>query len=117
MLHVVAAATHNTPMSTTFKRHVEDFLCEQCGTSVVGDGYTNHCPECLWSKHVDVHPGDRAATCGGLMKPIEVLHDASGVVLMHRCTSCDYVKKNKLSRADNMETVVALAREIAKTSS
>ena len=26
-----------------------------------GNGYTNHCPKCLWSKHVDINPGDRGA--------------------------------------------------------
>jgi hypothetical protein len=34
--------------------------------------YRNHCPACLWSKHVDVQPGDRAATCRGLMRPDRV---------------------------------------------
>ncbi|MEK7158524.1 MAG: RNHCP domain-containing protein, partial [Patescibacteria group bacterium] len=47
-------------MSRTFQRRVEDFTCESCGAQVTGDGYTNHCPQCLVSKHVDVYPGDRA---------------------------------------------------------
>ena len=34
-----------------FQRHVEDFECEHCGAFVEGDGYTNHCPACLWCKH------------------------------------------------------------------
>ena len=50
-----------------FTRVVEDFTCGQCGAAVTGDGYTNHCPLCLWSRHVDINPGDRAAECGGLM--------------------------------------------------
>ena len=59
----------NTPPKK-FQRTIEDFTCEQCNFAVKGNGYTNHCPKCLWSKHVDVNPGDRAATCGGLMEPI-----------------------------------------------
>ena len=55
-----------------FNRRIEDFTCEHCGTEVHGNGYTNHCPNCLWSKHVDINPGDRAADCGGLMEPIAV---------------------------------------------
>lgn len=42
-----------------FTKTVEDFICAHCGTHVRGNGYTNHCPECLWSKHVDNNPGDR----------------------------------------------------------
>ncbi|HLL91284.1 MAG TPA: RNHCP domain-containing protein, partial [Tepidisphaeraceae bacterium] len=55
-----------------FTRQVEDFTCGHCGRSVRGNGYTNHCPGCLWSRHVDVNPGDRAAACGGLMEPVAV---------------------------------------------
>ena len=56
----------------TFIRKTEDFICENCGAVVVGNGYTNHCPACLYSKHVDRSPGDRAADCGGLMEPVAV---------------------------------------------
>ena len=55
-------------MSATFIRKTEDFICEHCGREVRGNGYTNHCPYCLWSKHVDINPGDRAAGCGGLKR-------------------------------------------------
>ena len=56
-----------------FQKNVEDFVCGNCGGEVVGNGYTNHCPKCLWSKHVDINPGDRAEKCGGMMKPISVI--------------------------------------------
>ena len=56
----------------------EDFVCEHCGAEVKGDGYTNHCPKCLWSKHVDVHPGDRAAECGGMMALFDELVTVDG---------------------------------------
>ena len=55
-----------------FNRKKENFVCENCGEKVEGNGYTNHCPNCLWSKHVDINPGDRAETCHGLLKPIAV---------------------------------------------
>jgi len=55
-----------------FQRQKEDFVCGECGTTVSGTGYTNHCPQCLWSMHVDVNPGDRAAACGGMMEPKKV---------------------------------------------
>ncbi|MFA6992594.1 MAG: RNHCP domain-containing protein, partial [Candidatus Gracilibacteria bacterium] len=42
-------------MPKRFSRTIEDFVCEKCGAKVKGDGYTNHCPKCLWSKHVDIN--------------------------------------------------------------
>ena len=46
-----------------FIRREENFVCEVCGAKVKGTGYTNHCPQYLWSKHVDkLIPGDRAVT-------------------------------------------------------
>jgi hypothetical protein len=40
-----------------FQKTVEDFVCEHCGHPVAGNGYTNHCSQCLWSKHVDDNSG------------------------------------------------------------
>ena len=59
-------------MSLKFQKNKEDFVCQNCGFKVKGTGYTNHCPNCLWSKHVDIYPGDRKNNCGGLMKPIKI---------------------------------------------
>ena len=100
-------------MSATFTRTVEDFTCEHCGAEVVGDGYTNHCPTCLWSKHVDVSPGDRAAACGGMMEPIEIMQNGRDFLVLHKCVACSYIKKNKLARNDDMEVVVTIARHNA----
>lgn len=88
---------------------VEDFVCENCGLHVAGDGYTNHCPKCLWSKHVDVHPGDRAAACGGLMKPIRVEGASTEYVLIHRCERCSLERPNKVGKNDDREAVLGLA--------
>ena len=50
----------------------EDFTCSHCGEIVKKLNYTarNHCPNCLYSKHLDINPGDRLNTCHGLMKQI-----------------------------------------------
>ena len=39
----------------------EEFICENCLNKVQKLGYTarDHCPFCLYSKHVDINPGDR----------------------------------------------------------
>ena len=92
-------------MSQKFQKKVEDFICEHCGTKVVGSGYTNHCPQCLWSKHVDINPGDRAAKCGGLMLPVDVVFEHGQQNLIQQCQTCGRQKKNELASNDNMEEV------------
>jgi len=89
----------------SFTRQIEDFSCDRCGTHVAGDGYTNHCPKCLWSKHVDVEPGDRASDCGGMMAPTSVEREGDEWVLTHTCIACGYTKRNKMSPMDNFDAV------------
>lgn len=98
-----------------FQRRTEDFRCEQCGFLVVGDGYTNHCPRCLYSKHVDIFPGDRLESCGGLMEPISCVKENGQERLVQRCRSCGKVRKNKVQSEDDFEALLALARKRAKT--
>lgn len=89
-------------MAQDFIKNQEDFVCEHCGQAVAGTGYTNHCPECLWSKHVDIHPGDRACPCGGLMRPVGYEKSAAGYDLEHECEGCGVRKRNKLAPNDNL---------------
>jgi len=98
-------------MSQSFKRTIEDFTCEQCDFHVQGNGYTNHCPQCLWSKHVDVHPGDRAASCVGMMSPAAVLHLGGECTIVHVCVLCGLTKKNKAGDDDNLEELSRLSAE------
>lgn len=97
-----------------FQRKREDFVCEKCGTKVSGDGFTNHCPACLWSKHVDVHPGDRAASCGGLMEPVALEKIGESWKITHRCGLCGQTKKNKSESSDSFDTLVSLAQKFSK---
>ncbi len=92
----------------SFTRTIENFTCEHCGEMVQGNGYTNHCPKCLWSKHVDVDPGDRAATCGGLMPPVSLERAGDEWSLTHRCEKCGHEKRNKTSKEDNLAVGVLL---------
>ena len=98
-------------MSNTFQRRIEDFVCEHCGHAVKGGGYTNHCPKCLWSKHVDVNPGDRAEKCGGMMEPVRIEGATPDYVLVHRCERCGIERRNKLSASDDMSAVAAIAKQ------
>ena len=89
-------------MPRRFTRTYEDFRCAQCGRQVAGNGYTNHCPACLWSLHVDVHPGDRAATCRALMQPIGLLYERGEFVVLHECVRCGLRRRNRASFDDNL---------------
>ncbi len=71
----------------------EAFTCEHCGKDVeelASGSYRNHCPYCLWSKHVDRDgPGDRASLCLGLMEPRGLDYRGSkGWMVDHVCTLC-----------------------------
>ncbi len=98
----------------TFIKKVEDFVCENCGAKVTGDGFTNHCPRCLWSKHVDVDPGDRASACGGLMEPINLEKKGERFIITHRCTRCFHESKNRVHKKDDPEALVELSVKIAE---
>lgn len=101
-------------MSKNFERRKENFVCENCGHSVVGDGYTNHCPHCLFSKHVDLNPGDRSCSCLGSMEPIGVETSRKGHVIIHRCKKCGVVKRNKSAKGDSFETILKIAKKGAQ---
>jgi len=93
-----------------FQRTVEDFVCEHCGAAVKGTGYTNHCPRCLWSKHVDLNPGDRAASCGGPMQPLRVEGGTPEYVIVHRCVTCGIERRVRAASGDSPDALIALAR-------
>ncbi len=95
-------------MSSKFQKKTEDFTCENCKEGVDGNGYTNHCPHCLWSKHVDVFPGDRAENCGGLMEPIDTEEVSGEWRVIQRCTKCGKIHKNKISTDDDFDRLVAI---------
>lgn len=93
-------------MTKKFTRRKEDFVCEHCNSRVSGNGYTNHCPHCLYSKHVDINPGDRAETCCGLMQPIAIEQKSRQYIITHKCKKCGFERKNKVSSEDNFNTIV-----------
>lgn len=96
-------------MSKNFTRTVEDFTCEVCGTFVKGNGYTNHCPVCLSSKHVDINPGDRASGCGGIMLASALEMKKGEQYIVHTCTHCTHTRRNKVSTDDNFRAILALS--------
>lgn len=96
-----------------FIKKVEDFICVVCRKAVIGTGYTNHCPHCLSSLHVDIDPGDRKATCGGVMKPTNVSYETGKYYITHTCGTCGHTKKNRVQKEDDFDTVAKTAQDIA----
>ncbi len=96
-----------------FQRRTEDFICERCGATVSGSGYTNHCPRCLVSKHVDVFPGDRKAACGGLMEPAAYFIKHGEERLLHRCVVCGHEKENRVDEEDDRDVILRLVERRA----
>lgn len=98
-------------MGRKFTKIDEGFICENCGKQVEPLGYTcrNHCNACLYSKHVDIHPGDREETCHGLLEPIRAeLDSKKGYVIIYRCKKCGAIRKNKAAKDDNMDLIIHL---------
>ena len=75
-----------------------------------GTAHRNHCPNCLWSRHVDVVPGDRAAECGAAMEAVAIAgRDDGEWTLVHRCRSCHTLKANRVAGDDNPLMLMRLA--------
>lgn len=91
----------------------ENFICEYCGHSVEPLKYTarDHCPICLYSKHVDILPGDRKNTCHGLLKPIGIEKFRDTYKIIYQCTLCRENHKNIMANDDNMDLIIELSKE------
>lgn len=90
-----------------FVRNKENFVCKNCGTFVEGNGYTNHCPVCLYSIHIDKNPGDRQEQCHGYMHPIDIITKGGDPkYIVHQCQSCKIVKQNILSSLDSSQAII-----------
>jgi DNA-directed RNA polymerase subunit RPC12/RpoP len=85
----------------------ESFICGHCGSTVeplIHGSYRNHCPFCLYSKHVDKEgPGDRASDCLSLMKPKSLDYRSNkGWIIIHECIRCHKIQPNKSAPDDEI---------------
>jgi hypothetical protein len=102
-----------------------EFSCLQCGVIVSGaferSGVRNrnHCPYCLWSRHLDWRtPGDRLSSCKGAMQPIGLtLKNArnkyaavpSGELMVaHHCAACGAISINRIAADDGTDSLMAV---------
>ena len=64
----------------------------------------------MWSKHLDVHPGDREADCGGMMEPIAISVRKNGEwSIIHCCRRCGALDANRIAGDDNELVLLSLA--------
>jgi hypothetical protein len=96
------------------------FRCKTCQAYVhaipvlSGVHNRNHCPFCLWSRHVDLrHSGDRLSACKASMQPIGLTvkrgRDKYGyqqhgeLMLIHHCSECGAVSINRIAADDTVD--------------
>ncbi len=107
--------TYNTHTNRQRSRRGEKpFRCRHCKAMVEpvpsGGKHRNHCPYCLYSRHVDGRvPGDRASSCGGSMAPIGAFVRRNGEhAVVHRCLSCRFERYNRIAADDYFDLVLSL---------
>lgn len=100
-----------------------DFRCLRCGYHVSvnsilsGVVNRNHCPYCLWSRHLDLlAAGDRLSACKALMRPLGLTlkkshkkysRAGSGeLMLVHACIECSKVAINRIAADDDVEAIL-----------
>ncbi len=101
------------------------FKCAHCQSYVTTDpllsgvNNRNHCPYCLWSRHLDLYEaGDRLAACKALMMPIGLtlkktrkkygkMKDGE-LMLIHQCVDCQKVSINRIAADDIPENIIEI---------
>jgi DNA-directed RNA polymerase subunit RPC12/RpoP len=99
-----------------YENPMESFICSSCGKAIpplqIGGNQRNHCPHCLCSLHVDIKPGDRRASCRGIMKPISIyVQQNKEWSIVHKCAKCNTIKLNRIAADDNELLLLTMAAE------
>ena len=89
----------------------DEFVCENCGKKVDKLHYTarDHCPYCLYSKHVDITPGDRKNTCLGLMEPVGIEKYRDSYKIIYQCLKCGEQHKNIIAKDDVFDKIIEIS--------
>jgi hypothetical protein len=100
------------------------FTCVQCHQVVSADpeisgvNNRNHCPLCLYSRHVDLdRAGDREAECKSKMRPVGLtvkrLNKKYGsqqgeLMIIHQCVGCEKISINRIAADDDTALLLAV---------
>src|SRR5262245_29113918 len=107
------------------RQGAQEFRCVQCNQyvtcapEIAGVQNRNHCPACLWSRHLDWRAaGDRLAACRAAMRPIglttkrgrnKYARERDGeLMLIHRCTACEAIVINRIAADDSAAALLEL---------
>ena len=92
----------------------EEFICENCHKKVEKLNYTSrdHCPYCLYSKHIDIMPGDRQNTCLGLLEPVSIEKFKNSFKIIYKCKKCGKLHKNIMAKDDNFDLIINLSKSV-----
>ncbi len=102
-----------------------DFRCNQCYGEVstaawaAGVHNRNHCPYCLWSRHMDLwEAGDRLSACKAGMRPVGLAlkqarkkyhpEGQGELMVVHACTGCGKLSINRLAADDAAGTILEI---------
>lgn len=102
-----------------------DFKCIHChayvttNSIVSGVRNRNHCPYCLWSKHLDLYrPGDRLSACRSGMQPVGLTLKRSWkkydpgwegeVMVIHHCIECGRFSINRIAADDDPDRILEI---------
>jgi hypothetical protein len=105
-----------------------DFRCAHCHVVVSsahflsGVNNRNHCPYCLWSRHLDLFTaGDRLSACKGQMKPVGLtmkhgrnkyrLGQRGELMLIHECSECKSLSINRIAADDDPVAIITVFQE------
>lgn len=90
----------------------ESFVCENCNKEVKPLIYSarDHCPYCLFSKHVDILPGDRKNICCGLLEPMKIEKFKNTYKIIYKCQKCHLEHKNIMANDDDMNIIIELSK-------
>jgi len=105
----------------------QDFQCVRCGHLILtnpllaGVNNRNHCPYCLWSRHMDLwEAGDRLSACKAPMRPVgltlkrrhkKYAAGSGELMLVHLCTVCGRVSINRIAADDDTESILAVYQD------
>ena len=98
------------------------FQCKHCRRFVCpptsGGKHRNHCPFCLFSRHVDDRKsGDRLSLCGSKMEPVGNFQRPNGeYVIIHQCLGCGFERFNRIAADDDFELVLSLPTQTPRNS-
>ena len=104
---IAAPAPLQTSAAPSFQHRNDAFTCITCGEDNPPAPRTcrNHCRRCLYSVHIDHHPGDRAASCHGLLRPVSVQMGGKGGFTLHFvCAVCGAERQNRAVADDDLSS-------------